>query len=176
MTVSIHKQTSCHLFIMGLIELTLILEHTKKWSKLGQRRNEKNSSINEEKNGHQDGSEGKGSNTNLYHLSSISGIHMVKGVKRSQQGVLWPLYICHGTCPSSNNKGTTTKIKDKQMNEQKVAAATLSKWEFFQGWGLMVRVNWWHKGKVKVISVADTVHFCDVHSHVCVYIPLTLGY
>lgn len=34
---------------MGLIELTLILEHTKKWSKLGQRRNEKNSDINKEK-------------------------------------------------------------------------------------------------------------------------------
>lgn len=73
---------------MGLIELTLILEHTKKWSKLGQKRNEKNSGINEEKNGHQDGSEDKGSNINLDHLSSISGIHMVKGVKRSQQGVL----------------------------------------------------------------------------------------
>lgn len=34
---------------MGLIELTLILEHTKKSSKLGQKRNEKNSGINEEK-------------------------------------------------------------------------------------------------------------------------------
>lgn len=34
---------------MGLIELTLILEHTKKWSKIGQRRNEKNSDINTEK-------------------------------------------------------------------------------------------------------------------------------
>lgn len=79
---------------MGLIELTPILEHTKKWSKLGQRRNEKNSDINKEKkkkkkvNGHQDGSEGKGSSTNLDYLSSISGIPMLKGVKRFQQGVL----------------------------------------------------------------------------------------
>lgn len=42
----------------------------------------------EKRNGHQDGSEGKGSSTYLDYLSSISGIPMLKGVKRFQQGVL----------------------------------------------------------------------------------------
>lgn len=125
MTVSIHKQTSCHHFILGLIELTLILEHTKKWSKLSQRRNEKNSGINEEINGHQDGSEDKGSNSNLDYLSSISGIPMVKGVKDPNR-VSYDLYIsAMAHVPHPVIKKQQQQKKAKQMNEEKAAAATL---------------------------------------------------